>query len=46
MNETVGCHQAFRIFMGSPSFLARKKDGTLRYCIDYHKLNQVIQKDS
>ena len=31
---------------GSPVVLAKKKDGSVRFCIDYRKVNEVSRKDA
>ena len=30
----------------SPIVLIRKKDGTIRFCVDYHKVNEITRKDA
>lgn len=30
----------------SPAVIIKKKDGGLRFCVDYRKLNAVTEKDS
>ena len=30
----------------SPTVLIRKKDGTIRFCVEYHKINEVTRKDA
>ncbi len=32
--------------LASPVVLATKKDGSTRFCVDYHKVNEVTRKDT
>src|SRR6266481_7005180 len=40
-----GFIQASNSPVGAPVLFAKKKDGTLRLCVDFRKLNQITQRD-
>jgi hypothetical protein len=44
--KALGVIEASESPWAAPVVLVRKKDGTLRYCIDYRQLNEVTKKDS
>jgi len=44
--EEMGIVQPSSSPWASPIVLVRKKDGTLRFCVDYHGINSVTKKDT
>ena len=44
-NLAKGFIEASRAPYAAPILFSRKKDGSLRFCVDYQKLNEVIKKN-